>query len=195
MVRNQEFLEWSYGRAFLKADIDLILKIFNLDPKTSWETLKPYLDSAEKYYAGIPESTWLEWVFNSVPVRSVEGTSRETITTLAKIGERKVKEILKIISEKYDVEGKDELRYKLHKEKAIELIRQGYIEYSSEDHPHLLIKEELSRDDFYKLIYLKIFKFKADKRWSKKYFEENLFNGLSIDEIWKIYYLRDKTLS
>jgi hypothetical protein len=151
------FLEWSYGREFLKADIDRISKIFNLDPKSSWEEIKSYLKKEARYYAGIPESKWLEWIFYSVPRRSTPGTLGNTLQDLAKIGERKIKNILKILCAKYGVGSKDELMYKLHKEKAIELISQGFIEYPSDDDPNLTIKESLRQEDFFEVIYSKIF--------------------------------------
>jgi len=188
------FVDWSYGRAHLKADIDKICELFNLDPKKGWETIEPHLDSIERYYAGFSESQWLDWIFNSVPRRSVAGTTKDSIQALAKIGERKIKNIIKILAEKHNVDDKDGLMYKLHRERSLELIKQGYIEYYDTAKPNLLVKKKLFRENFYKLIYTKIFNFKSDLD-ALRYFEENLFDGLSVNEIWDREYLGDRILS
>ena len=56
--------------------------------------------------------------------------------------------------------------------------------------PNLLIKKKLTHENFYKLIYTKILKFKSDYN-ALKYFEENLFDRLSVSEIWDRVHLGD----
>ncbi len=59
---------------------------------------------------------------------------------------------------------------------------------------NLLIRVRLKQENYYKLIYTKIFNFKSDLD-ALRYFEENLFDGLSVNEIWDREYLGDRILS
>jgi len=184
-IMNAWFSEWSYGREVLKIEINEICEKFNLNPVHNWEIIEKLVNNRERYYAGIPESQWLDWIFHNVP-RRTGGSTPNTIQDKIHLGDRKIKAILKVLCEKYNVNNKDELMYMLHREKAKEIISNGFIKKEEKNIP-------LTKENYFIKIYTDVFGFK-DMYNAKYYFRDNLFRRMTLEEIWQSYHLSNKSI-
>lgn len=174
------FTEWSFGREFLDGDIKTICKRFNLDSKVNWETIEKLLYREQSFYAGVSEKQLKRWIIVSKPFQISRSTPiGSTIQEELKIGRFKIDQIIDRLCKKFKVDSYYRLKFKLQRMKAIEIIRQGFFKTETKD---IVIIE----DNFYKLIYREIFKYKTDSN-ARNHFELNLFNGLNLHEIWNTY--------
>ena len=115
------FLDWSYSKAFIEADINQICKRFNLDPSSSWDAIKPYLHKMERYYAGISEQQWLEWIFEGKRIEKLwRNPTGDSVEEEYSIGSTKLKRIKEILCKRHGVDDINQLRFKLHRERVIE---------------------------------------------------------------------------
>jgi len=168
---NAWFKEWSYGNEILEKDINEIRKQFDLDLESSWIEVERYLDKREKYYAGISEINWLDWIFKGL-------ITKKDLQNKVKFGEKKLLRIFKCLCRVHEVNDVTELRYKLHKNYAIEALRKGFIQKENEE----II---LNIKNFHTVLCKSVFKFYYKN--AKSYFENVLFKGLSLQQIWQKY--------
>ena len=186
-LMNAWFSEWSLGREFLKPDIEKIIEKYNLDPESNWETIEQYLKQNERYYAGIPESQWIEWILSSKTFYRIKttGESISTVQDELDIGDKKIKKILDAIYKAYNVNNKNDFIYKYHRQKAIEILKNGFIEKTGG------YKEDLTKENFHLVICKHVFNLKhygLNPYNSRKYFEQKLFEGMEVSEIWRSFY-------
>ena len=185
------FRNWSVGDVYLEYDIQNFKKSINIDFDRYPELLEEYIDQIEQYYCGISERQWLSYIFKGISIRSWK-PDQTSISSLTKIGERKINTILVILFKKFRVSNKHELRYLLQKLKTIEVLKKGYLLLSSEEQNS--IKIELKKENYYLTFCADVFNLSIGKFFKinecKKYFEEKLFKGKSVDDIFEEYYLK-----
>ncbi len=187
------FVDWSYGKAILRSDISKICEIFNLAPESGLEAIKPYLSSIERYFAGTSESQWKKWIFDGMPIKKGK-ESPNTMEDLSGVSERKIRTIIKLIAEDVGVLGITEkylvknLKYKLHSLEAIQLISKGYVNIGD-------TRITLRSDNFHIILCKHILKTRGSSEVeSRNYFENILFRGFSLEQIWARYHLGINTL-
>ena len=178
------FNEWAEGREFLKGDVDKIFKIFNLDQKTSWETIERLLNEREKHIAGISESQWLELYSHSDRIGKFI-RDENSVLNKVQIGQKKVYRVLHMLKLKLGFSTLEDLKSSLLKERVEEILKNGYI-----IDPDSGKKTVLKEKDFYEIICEKLDGFNPSGKYfrSPKAYFEMLFNGLSVDKIWNRHY-------
>jgi len=187
------FRNWSIGNVLLKNDIQKFKNSTNIDFDQNPNLLEEYINQIEIYYCGISERQWLSYVFNGISIKSWK-PDQSSISSLTKIGERKINTVLSILFKKYRVSNKYELRYLLQRLKAIEVLKMGYVALSSQEQSSKMSKIELKKDNFYFILCKDVFNLSIGKFYKinecKKYFEEKLFIRKSVEDIFEDYYLK-----
>jgi hypothetical protein len=185
------FLDWGYGKEYLTKDVETLCTLFNLDSKSSWDTIKPYLDLREQYYLGISQSQWEQWLFEGVTFKKRStNPAIPFVEELAKVGSSKIKGVVKILIAKNDVNSLSELKYKLHKLEIIKILEQGYILVPE---GNSLVKKIITKENFYDMICDLVIT--PDRTYSPKvYFEKILFSGKTVEMIWDEYHDNMKLL-
>ncbi|MBD3212180.1 MAG: hypothetical protein GF311_06175 [Candidatus Lokiarchaeota archaeon] len=187
-------MDWSDGKKFLQNDIIDLCQKNSIDQDADWEEIEPLLDQIEPFYAGIPQSQWEDWIIKEYPLmkgrKTNKGKSIEELYHISYL--RKIRKYLNILKAQNGIFGSDkkhfyELQYTLQRKKAIELIKQGYVEYYSKDGWE---KIRLDISNFCKNIFMYAFeKTYADDRTYKVAFSKYLFNDISVEEVWELYTL------
>ena len=187
------FRGWSVGEVLLEYDIQNLKESLNIESKLNSDLLDEYIDQIERFYCGIPEKQWLNYIMKGISVRSWR-FGQISIGSLTKIGERKINTILNILFKKFKVSNKHELRYFLLKTKAIEILKMGYILLPDKGQSSKTIKIGLKKENFYLTLCRDVFKLSIGKfskiNECKKYFEKKLFKGKSVEDVFKEYYLK-----
>ena len=83
------------------------------------------------------------------------------------------------------VNNKNDFIYKYHCQKAIEILKNGFIEKTGG------YKEDLTKENFHLVICKHVFNLKhygLNPYNSRKYFEQKLFEGMEVSEIWRSFY-------
>jgi len=176
---NAWFYEWSYGREFLRKDIEKVCEIFNLDSESSWEVIQSHLDKSERYYAGVPESQWREWFLLGHPYQKRGGS--HAIPYLVGLGDKKSWLISMIIAHKNGFENVEMFRHNLRKEYVKDALRKGFIEIDGE-------QISLNSYNYFELIYDNVFT-KYKNYGALAYFEKELFSGMTVEQIYYTFYL------
>ena len=187
------FRNWSIGDVLLEYDIQNFKNSMNIDFDQYPNLLEEYINQMERYYCGISERKWLSYVFDGISIKSWK-PGQSSISSLTKIGERKISTILSILFKKYRVSNKYDLRYLLQRLKAIEVLKMGFIVLSSKEQSSKTSKIELKKDNFYFILCKDVFNLSIGKFYKinecKKYFEEKLFIKKSVEDIFEDYYLK-----
>lgn len=187
------FRNWSIGDVLLEYDIQNFKNSMNIDFDQCPNLLEEYINQMERYYCGISERKWLSYVFDGISIKSWK-PGQSSISSLTKIGERKISTILSILFKKYRVSNKYDLRYLLQRLKAIEVLKMGFIVLSSKEQSSKTSKIELKKDNFYFILCKDVFNLSIGKFYKinecKKYFEEKLFIKKSVEDIFEDYYLK-----
>ena len=172
------FHQWKIGIEILNNDIIDICKKFEIDPKSDWKIIKSFLDKRIRYYAGIPEFKWLDWIFKFIPKnKRMASKDKITIEELSGIKERQLNLIIKQICKRHKVRNYFELKWKLHREKVLQLLEKGHVKINKK-------KIQLNQNNFHTIIYFRVFKM---TRRAKDYFLKRLFERMSLVEIWNMY--------
>ncbi|MHA1457678.1 MAG: hypothetical protein ACTSR5_17190, partial [Promethearchaeota archaeon] len=156
------FRNWSIGDVLLEYDIQNFKNSMNIDFDQYPHLLEEYMNQMERYYCGISERQWLSYVFNGISIRLWK-PGQSSISSLTKIGERKINTILSILFKKYRVSNKYELRYLLQRLKAIEILKMGYIALSSKEQSSKTSKIELKKENFYFILCKDVFNLSIGK--------------------------------
>ncbi|TFG21352.1 MAG: hypothetical protein EU529_13710 [Promethearchaeota archaeon] len=187
LLNDGWFYEWSYGEEYLKTDIEKIYKLFNIDTRASWEEIMQYLDKTEKNFVGIPEYQWKEWFISNKMLRSYSGSNQKSIAEILSIGKTKIQTIVKRIVKNNGCNSLSELKYKLQRQKVIEILKFGAI-IDIIDENGRLTKIELEKEDFHLLICKHVFNFDNWKAANpKNYMVNNLFSGMNLNKIWNTF--------
>jgi len=175
--------QWSLGQEYLNKDLLDLIKKKNLRNDPDWETIKEHIDEIKVYYAGYSEETFKFWMLNK-PFFAGKGNVLDIIGT----GDRKLKEIVKILCEKYNESNLNSLKYKFQKEKIISLLSKGYIVNEKGE------KVPLRWDNWVNVIFreYKIIRPTRSDRKAESHLENYLFPGIDLDDIFKLYYKKSK---
>ena len=154
---------------------------------------EPLIDIRERYYAGISESQWIDWITSSIPVSSLDRTysysrEEESIMDNTRLGSRKVIEIIKTIANRYGYDTPTSFRYQLHKNLVLKVLKVKTITISEGEFINI------NKDDFYEQICQYLFKPDRNRK-PKTYFQNTLFPGLTVDQIWDIFAIPHKKLT
>ncbi|MHA2009778.1 MAG: hypothetical protein ACXABO_21300 [Promethearchaeota archaeon] len=185
------FLDWSYSKALLQFEIDTVCRMFNLDPKRGWDSIKPYLDSIERYYAGISEEEWLLIIETKPLYTQVNGktATNPEIKRLTGLGDTKIKNVFKLLTDKFGFSSIRELRLDLQRKRSIEILKVGYFLKADGR------KERLEPDKYFDQIIPAVFSPFDNRISPKRYFEQHLFDGMNIDQVWRKYRLKNDLLA
>ncbi|MBD3197796.1 MAG: hypothetical protein GF317_22280 [Candidatus Lokiarchaeota archaeon] len=183
------FYEWSYGKKYLINDVKQVCEKYEIDPEADWDVIEPYLDEIDPNIKGIALSQWEEWIITGRKLTKRK-PDKPSVAEEYMLGNTMVWRILNEIKDIHgiprgDVSSWHKLVHKLQRERSIEIIKKGYFEYFP-DPKNLEIRErvEIEPWNYYVEIGMKLFRPPRVTNF-ERYFSKNLFDGMSVQEIWE----------
>lgn len=154
------FNDWRWGEALLEFDLLKAKEELEKQNLSVGDDIKAIYKFIDKRFFGIPQSQWIKW--------AIEGDSRRQIEDKLGFSAKSITHIYEKIGD-----GQENIQIKYRRLKAIEILKN----------------EGWNIEDIYAIAFNKApnTPYKRIKSLAKEYFENKLFPGMTVEEIYQKY--------